>query len=163
MKLVIASLIIFSIIILFLFALFPSDISVTRVLRINGKQEQINNKIGDLRQWKNWNEFVIHPPQRDIRSGQSDITDSALLRIGAFTISIQKNQQDTVVTEWKQGDKSFSGKYVLTEVGNQTIVEWTLFFHVKWYPWEKLASMFYDKQLGPAMEKSLLNLQKNVK
>ena len=35
-------------------------------------------------------------------------------------------------------------------------------FHVKWYPWEKLASMFYDKQLGPMMEKSLVNLRNEL-
>jgi hypothetical protein len=37
---------------------------------------------------------------------------------------------------------------------------WTMHFHLNWYPWEKLAGMFYDKQLGPQMEQSLLNLQK---
>ena len=42
----------------------------------------------------------------------------------------------------------------------QTIVEWTLHFHMQWYPWEKLASMFYDKQLGPLMEKSLIESAK---
>jgi len=64
-----------------------------------------------------------------------------------------------VFTSWKQGDKSFIGKYILTEDNGQTILSWILYFHVSWYPWEKLASMFYDKQLGPQMEKSLVKLR----
>jgi hypothetical protein len=53
------------------------------------------------------------------------------------------------------------GNFILSSsTGGQTVLQWTLHFHVKWYPWEKLASMFYDKQLGPLMEKSLGNLQK---
>jgi hypothetical protein len=48
------------------------------------------------------------------------------------------------------------------ESGGQVILQWSLKFHLRWYPWEKLAGMFYDKQLGPLMEKSLLNLRKSL-
>ncbi len=47
-------------------------------------------------------------------------------------------------------------------MNGQTVLEWTLKFHIKWYPWEKLASMFYDKQLGPVMENSLLKLRNEL-
>jgi len=42
------------------------------------------------------------------------------------------------------------------------IVEWYFNFHFRWYPWEKLGSMYYDKQLGPLMEKSLINLKSYI-
>ncbi len=35
-------------------------------------------------------------------------------------------------------------------------------FHLKWYPWEKLGSIIYDKQLGPHMEKELAKLKEEV-
>jgi hypothetical protein len=31
---------------------------------------------------------------------------------------------------------------------------------LKWYPWEKFASIIFDRQLGPYMERSLGNLKK---
>jgi hypothetical protein len=38
-------------------------------------------------------------------------------------------------------------------------VQWYFDFVFRWYPWEKFSSIVYDKQLGPAMEKSLNNLK----
>lgn len=35
-------------------------------------------------------------------------------------------------------------------------------FHLKWYPWEKLASIVYDKQLGPDMEKKLATIKERA-
>jgi len=37
-------------------------------------------------------------------------------------------------------------------------VEWRAITKLHWYPWEKFGSIIYDKQLGPQMEQSLLNL-----
>jgi hypothetical protein len=67
-----------------------------------------------------------------------------------------------VFTRWQHDGKSFKGNFILTDMNGRTVVEWTLYFHIKWYPWEKLASMFYDKQLGPVMEKSLINLRNEL-
>ena len=68
---------------------------------------------------------------------------------------------DTIglTTLWERGDRRFTGRFTLQEKNGQTVLVWTFDFNVRWYPWEKLASMFYNKQLGPAMEKSLLNLR----
>ena len=162
MKLFIASILIFSLVILFLFALFPSDISVNRVIQINRPRSEVLKKIDDLREWKSWNELLKSPSLKDISGGHSDNTDSTHIRLGKLSVDILKSGPDTVVTRWQQGSKFFMGNYNLTESKGQTIVEWTLHFHMHWYPWEKLASMFYDKQLGPLMEKSLLNLRNEL-
>jgi hypothetical protein len=47
----------------------------------------------------------------------------------------------------------------LIENGSVTTVQWYFDFVFRWYPWEKFSSIVYDKQLGPAMEKSLNNLK----
>ena len=79
-----------------------------------------------------------------------------------LSIEVLKVAADTVITKWTNGRKSFTGTYIMTEMHGQTVLEWTLKFHIKWYPWEKLASMFYDKQLGPVMENSLLKLRNEM-
>jgi hypothetical protein len=146
LKLIIASLIVFSIVILFLFALFPSDISVSRVVQIRASPQEVQKKISDLPDWRSWNDMLITRP------------DSS----NNLSIEVLKVVKDTVIAQWKNGRKSFTGTYVLTEMNGQTVLEWTLKFHIKWYPWEKLASMFYDKQLGPVMENSLLKLRNEM-
>jgi hypothetical protein len=146
LKLIIASLIVFSIVILFLFALFPSYISVSRLVQIRASPQEVQKKISDLAHWRSWNDMMI------TRRGSNN----------NLSIEILKVAVDTVITQWTNGRKSFTGTYIMTEMNGQTVLEWTLKFHIKWYPWEKLASMFYDKQLGPVMENSLLKLRNEI-
>jgi hypothetical protein len=160
LKLIIASLIIFSLVILFLFALFPSDISVSRVVQIRSSPGNVQKKISDLREWGTWNEMLPGNPGQN--KNQSGNTDSNYISRGVVSIEILKSVKDTIITQWKNGEKSFTGTYILTEMNGQSVLEWALHFHLHWYPWEKLASMFYDKQLGPIMENSLLKLRNEL-
>lgn len=120
----------------------------------------VQEKIADLRNWKNWNEMLPGPSAQGF--DQSDKTDSEYFSRGAVTIEVLRVAQDTVITQWKDGSRTFTGNYILTEMNGEVVLEWTLHFHLKWYPWEKLASMFYEKQLGPVMENSLLKLRNEL-
>ena len=162
MRLIIGSLIIFSLVILFLFALFPSNISVRRVMQIRCSREKIQHKIADLREWKSWNVLYANGLKNKNNINDSLDIDSVYIQEGYLKISLLKAVPDTVTTLWQQGKRSFTGNYILTETGGQPVLEWTLQFYIKWYPWEKLASMFYNKQLGPPMEESLLNLRNEL-
>lgn len=159
MRLVIGSLIVFSLVILFLFVLFPSHISVTRVISINRPQTEVLDKISDLRTWKTWNEFVSQPASDNNSSGPADSAWSDHLRVNGAVIRLAKVEKNGISALWQRGDRMFTGHFQLQEKNGRTILVWTFEFDVKWYPWEKLASMFYNKQLGPVMEKSLVNLR----
>ena len=162
MKLVAASILVFSLVILFLFALFPADISVNRVIQINRPAAEVLKKIDDLREWKNWNLMLHNPSAGGMGNSQTDMTDSDFLNMGGISVQIVKCERDTVITRWQRGNKFFTGNFNLAELNGQTMVEWTFRFHIRWYPWEKLASMYYERQLGPLMEKSLLNLRNEL-
>ena len=162
MKLIIASLLVFSLIILFLFALFPSDISVTRVVQINKLRAEVRYKIADLREWRSWNEFLYEAYGNRSVSWATGKEDSIHIERPYVRVDLLKVTQDSVITRWEHDKNYFSGNFILTETSGQTVLEWTLYFHVKWYPWEKLASMFYDKQLGPLMENSLIKLRNEL-
>src|SRR5450432_504031 len=161
LRLVIASIVIFSIVILFLFALFPSDISVTRMLRINKPRTDVRKKIVDLREWNNWNE-LLQEALGNMKIYAPITTDSIHIRKGSFAVELLNSVTDSLFTLWQHDGKSFKGNFIMTGMNGQTVVEWTLLFHIKWYPWDKLASMFYDKQLSPVMEKSLINLRNEL-
>ena len=162
MRLVIGSIVILSLIVLFLFALFPSTVSVTRMVLINSPEEKILNKISDLRTWKSWNEFVNSPVAKNSRLTKPDTAWTDYLRVGGNEISLTGVDRDHVYTLWTRGSRMFTGQFMVEAKKGPPIVIWTMNFNIKWYPWEKLASMFYDKQLGPLMEKSLVQLRSEL-
>ena len=132
MKLFIASLLVFSLVILFLFALFPSDISVTRVVQINRPKTDVSHKIADLREWKSWNELLVNGLD-NIKTVYAPVKmDSVRIQKGYFTVDLVKAVPDTMITIWQQEKKSFTGNYFLTGSDHQTVVEWTLHFHIQW-------------------------------
>ena len=162
MRLVIGSIVILSLIVLFLFALFPSTVSVTRMVLINSPEEKILNKISDLRTWKSWNEFVNSPVAKNSLLTKPDTAWTDYLRVGGNEISLTGVDRDHVYTLWTRGNRMFTGQFIKKNKKGPPIVIWTMNFNIKWYPWEKLASMFYDKQLGPLMEKSLVQLRNEL-
>ena len=163
MRLIIASLLVFSIVILFLFALFPSSISVSRVVQINLAKEKIMKEISDLREWQKWNVLINLPVQTGDLKNVSVRTDSNLIVMNNMRIQLLKSSQDSIITRWQNRNRYFMGNFTFTQINGGVIVQWTLQFHIRWYPWEKLASMFYEKELGPRMEQSLINLEKLLK
>jgi hypothetical protein len=160
LKLIIASVIILFGVVVFLFALFPSDMSVSRFIRINAPKDSVLKEVSDLRTWKKWNELIQSQVQGDSVKINHTQADSNRIDAVNLKINLIRKTADSVITDWEgSSGKSFRGKYIFSESGGQVVVEWTLEFHLHWYPWEKLASMFYDKELGPEMELSLTKLQ----
>ena len=162
MRLVIGSIVILSLIVLFLFALFPANVSVTRMVRINSPAKDILNKISDLRTWRTWNEFVT---ASGIKNGPDTIPDSTsagYLRVNGSEISLSGVRNNYINTIWKRGNRMFTGQFIIDDSKGPPVLIWTMNFKIKWYPWEKLASMFYDRQLGPVMEKSLVQLRNEL-
>lgn len=159
-KLILVSIVILCIAVLFVFSLFPSDIRISRVINIHTSKERLHSALDDLNAWSRWNEFVRQSnTKKNIStpsSGKGAYVESGGMRVTILRVSI-----DSITTSWLQQDrKQFEGGFNLKESQDDNItVEWYFNFHFRWYPWEKLGSMFYDKQLGPAMEKSLINLK----
>lgn len=135
---------------------------MSRVLQIRAPADRVQRKITDLREWSSWNDFLYDASAQNSVSYPQGTLDSIHIKRPYITVDLVKTLPDTVYTKWQHGNRSFTGIFILTELNGQTVLEWTLHFRIRWYPWEKLASMFYERQLGPVMEKSLVNLQKEV-
>jgi hypothetical protein len=147
--------------VIFLFALFPSSIRISRVIRIKCSREELLGRLEDLRQWPAWNHLarapaLIHPEIVNSAGDSGLAIQSDELRIKRVSSS-----PDSVITEWRQQNgKTFRGGFIIhPDLDGQVILEWYFLFHFRWYPWEKLGSMFYDRGLGPEMEISLADLR----
>jgi hypothetical protein len=128
------------------------------MVQINSSEDKILSKISDLRTWKSWNEFVYPSSKKDPKAAPDSVWVD-YLRVDGNEISGAVVDRDHFSTVWSRNNRMFVGEFIIYVKNGSPVLIWTMQFHVKWYPWEKLASMFYDKQLGPVMERSLVRLR----
>src|ERR1700733_6556458 len=99
LKLIITSGIVFFLVILFLFALFPADMSVSRVIQIRCSKNLVQKKIADLREWKNWNSLVSSVDSAN-KISEPDFSDSTFITREFVRIDLLKATPDSVITRW---------------------------------------------------------------
>jgi hypothetical protein len=171
-KLFFISIIVLFLVVTFIFALFPSHIRLARVIAVNAPEAKTAAVINDLKTWDSWNRLIGKYGSINSSVSSPSSGRGAFLKTGSLQVTITGSSADSIITHWQQGGrKSFTGSFHITRLPvdstqsderSQIIVEWSLDFHFRWYPWEKLGSMFYDKLLGPEMEKSLLDLKNYI-
>lgn len=127
------------------FTLFiPSQIRISRAIDIAADRKAVLPLVQQLENWKSWNAYL---------------QDSS----GRFKISLTEISDSLVTSNWVAGDKKFASGLAIYEARKGTItVQWYFDFKLKWYPWEKIASIVYDRQMGGAMEESLVKLKERI-
>ena len=140
---------------MFLAAFIPSKIRISRAIDINSPVNTITPFVSDLRKWSEWNIMVA-----DSMIGKAVKTNRS---INAEKVRVEQltGAADSVRFIWKQGKREVTGGLNLIPAKDITIVQFYYDFKLNWYPWEKFASITFDQQMGPVMEKSLGNL-KNI-
>lgn len=122
-------------------SLIPSEIRISRAVDIQAEKNLVLPLLKDDKKWNRW----IQDSTRIIRVNPLITSDSL------------------VSAEWTAGDKTFNSSYALYEVKEGTVtVQWFFDMKLSWYPWDKLGSIVYDKQMGPVMEESLGKLKQLV-
>jgi hypothetical protein len=161
LKLALISAVVFFVILIFLFALFPSQISVSRIQSIHTSKETAAKAVANLDTWSSWNHFVSDSFLNHISISVPPSGMGAWLRSDQLTVRINRIHEDSVFSVWNtQNGKTFQATFnFVSQDSANVFIQWNYQFHVAWYPWEKLGAMFYEKQLGPVMEKSLVDLK----
>jgi hypothetical protein len=161
LKLILISLVAFFLVICFLFALFPRDVSVSRVMIIHVSQQRLAGGLSNLSDWPRWNQFLSETDGVKINVATPANKPGSTIQKGELTIKLITTGIDTIKTKWSNSaGRSFNGLFIISPADkDSSYIEWKFNFHLHWYPWEKLGSMYYERQFGPIMEKSLFNLQ----
>jgi hypothetical protein len=155
-KLFFISVVVLGVVIVLLSSLLPSHVRVSRAIDIAASQEVIAAHISDLSKWKQWNTFVSDSMIQNAAFSPTQINSADL------NVQLVSANSDSVMTLWRKTDRNIKGGFQLIPSGKVTIVQWYFDFDLKWYPWEKFASIIFDRQLGPYMESSLANLKKQA-
>ena len=53
-------------------------------------------------------------------------------------------------------------KFISHAGSDSATLQWYIDFNLRWYPWEKFASLLFEKSYGAQMEQGLSNLKKIV-
>jgi hypothetical protein len=160
-KLVLISIVVLFGVTTFVFILFPSQVRVSRVITVDASKMRIAETINDFGTWDKWNQFIRGPGLTNKSISSPSSGKGSFINADQARVTNTGITQDSIKTRWQQPNgKGFNAIFNLVqEDGNRVVIQWYFDFHSKWYPWEKLGTMFYDKQMGPLMEESLVNLK----
>lgn len=125
-------------------SLIPGKVRISRAIDIAASKETVLPYLVDSTKWDGWNKWVT-----DAKS----TIDKQLIQAS-----------DSLVTyTWAVGGKEVTSNWAVYELREGTTsLQWFFDIRVKWYPWEKLASIVYDQQMGPVMDESLAALKKQI-
>ena len=156
-------LVILSFIILFLivtiFSLFiPSTIRISKATNIEADNKFFDHYISRLPDWKRW-----HPALKEIPGNELVVlADTNSLRVRGTTLAVKERKPGEIVTEMitDKGRPVVSGLKLMDHPqADSSTLQWYMDFKLRWYPWEKFRSLFYENIYGVQMEQGLNNLK----
>jgi uncharacterized membrane protein len=137
--------------------LLPSNVIVSRAIDLHAPADSVHAYISRVDNWQYW---IQNADSSEIKTDHRNH-----VQINTTSITILSANKEKIETEWKVGEGTpMKGdfNFITQENANYFTLHWSFNYHVKWYPWEKFASILSDKALGPFMETSLDKLKKNV-
>ncbi len=144
--------------------LLPANQRISRAINIAVPAKRLAQIVGDLRTWKQWNRFTSSSGLTHVQISSPSTDSGAFLSSDQLELSVLYSGPDSIRIHWDQTKgRSFDGGFNFLQLRpDSATVQCWFDFHLRWYPWEKLSSMFYDQQLGPVMEESLSALKRYV-
>jgi len=147
-KLALISIVFLFVVVTAISLLIPSHIRISKAINIHGKKDSIFALIGDTGRWKQWHPAFIQndstptfPSIRIIEKIQNDTE---------VVMRLQQLGKPEVINGWKI--------YRYSNMDSLTL-QWYMDFHLKWYPWKKFGSLFFENTYGVMMEQGLNNVK----
>ncbi|MGZ5287417.1 MAG: hypothetical protein ACXWV0_05860 [Flavisolibacter sp.] len=131
--------------------LIPSNIRISKAINIGASRDSVLELVKNRERWKEW-----HPAYLPGDSARK----FASIRFNTIT-----QNDSAVVMELSQGDKQpvINGWNVYVYQGVDSVtLQWYMDFHLKWYPWQKMGSLFYENTYGILMQEGLDQLKKRA-
>ena len=129
--------------------LIPSHIRISKAINLLSPKDSIFVLVANRERWKEW-----HPA---FMAGK-DIPKFPVINI------VSKKQVDNeVILVLQQGNHSPvpNGWKIYEHASVDSItLQWYMDFNLKWYPWKKFSSLFFENTYGVMMEQGLSNIKK---
>lgn len=159
-KLIIYSTIILFIAVTIIGLLLPPVTRVSRTKDIEMPADSIRRYIFQLEEWKQWIPGADSAAIKILAYDDTQRVKSMIM--GSFTITVQNRTDSSFITTWNSTENpeqtSTLTLYPHTD-GKSATVNWLFEQPVKWYPWERLSTMMFEKIFGIPMEMGLEKLK----
>jgi len=130
--------------------LIPSNIRISRAINISRNTDHILYPITNPDKWPQWH------PAFQLQNA------AALLKEHKISIRPVLKTDSLVTVNWEQAGKIpvVNGWQVHRFATTDSVtLQWFMDFRLKWYPWQKFRSLFYEKTYGTMMERGLQNIK----
>jgi len=128
--------------------LIPSHVRISRAINVHADKDSVFALISDTTRWKEWHPAFVPndsaPKFPSIHIVQKFQNDSEVI------MHLQQEGKPRVINAWKI--------YQYSSIDSLTL-QWYMDFHLKWYPWTKFGSLFYENTYGVMMEQGLENIK----
>jgi hypothetical protein len=128
--------------------LIPSRITISKAINIHAEKDSVFSAIRDRGQWYKWHPAFM--PRSSAQAFDSIHIVSQTETDSELVMLLQQGTKDAVTNGWKI--------YTHTNTDSLTL-QWYMKFDLKWYPWKKLGSLFYENTYGVMMQEGLENLK----
>lgn len=148
-KLAILSFVFLFVVVTAISLLIPSHIRISKAINIGAPPDSIFYFIKDESKWPLWYPaFMKTDSSRkkpQIQISPTILSDSELV------FQLQQEGKMPIINGWKIYHHPST---------NSLTLQWYSDFHLKWYPWQKFGSLFYENTYGVMMEQGLGHLKK---
>lgn len=145
--------------------LIPSRVRISRAINIHASQDSIIGMIKNPLRWKEWypgldsaKPLYIDGKMRGMIMNDKDPKQPVYLQL-------EKESADEVTAQFVGGrirPVTNTWKTISYQHSDSLTLQWYMDFQLRWYPWEKFASLLLEKSYGPPMQKGLSTIKKNV-
>jgi hypothetical protein len=127
--------------------MIPSHIRISKAINIHGSKDSIFALIKDQNRWRQWHPAFI--PADSARNFPSIHITKINENDTAIIFKLQQSNKRPVLNGWQIYNLS----------ADSLTLQWYMDFRIKWYPWQKFGSMFYENTYGVLMEQGLTNIK----
>jgi hypothetical protein len=135
----------------------PGNIRISKAKNFAADDKTYFQNIEQLNKWRNW-----HPALKEVPENEITILKDGSIKVKDTRISVIERKPEEVITEILQhnGRPVISGFKIINHAErDSSTLQWYMDFKLRWYPWEKFKSLFYESFYGPQMEQGLTNLK----
>ena len=157
LKLAVISFIFLFLLVTLISLFIPGTIRISKAMNTAVSEEQVSKYINQPADWKAW-----HPALKDLTENEFIILKDGSVNVKGTTISVVERKPGEIISEIKQGKSKpvRSGMKIIHHPGSDSLtLQWYMDFKLKWYPWEKFKTLFYENIYGVQMEQGLANLK----
>lgn len=157
LKLAILSFIFLFLLITIISLFIPANIRISKATNIAGDDKTVYTLIDELPDWRQW-----HPALKNVPGNEFVVLNDSSVKVQGTTITILERKNEELITQMvtDNGRPILSAlKVIRHQPGDSATLQWYMDFNLRWYPWEKFKSLFFENIYGVQMEQGLVNLK----